>query len=94
MEKIILDYNVNINKDIKVEIYDLSSHIEKKTLRAKNMNENILQLIDNQNNIIMNLEQKIISISSDNQKLLQSNKYFKEKIVNFEKVIIIYFVKF
>ena len=27
LEKIILDYNVNINKDIKVEIYDLSSQL-------------------------------------------------------------------
>ena len=50
--------NKNIN-ELKKEIYDLSSHIEKKTLRTKNMNENILQLIDNQNNIISYLEKEI-----------------------------------
>merc|ERR1711924_451263 len=74
-------------KELKNEMRDIIINIEKKSLKSKEMNKNILQLIENQNNIISNLEKDILLLSNNNNNLMKSNKYFKEKIANFEKVI-------
>ena len=73
--------------ELKNEILDLTNNLENKSLKSKQMNENILQLIENQNYIISNLEKEIIIISQSNKNLLRSNKFFKEKLDNFEKVL-------